>query len=194
MIAASKHKFSAARRSYASPDQPATSDRPICAFQFPAIASHHLPRQTKNDHPHQTSPSASFAFSPDMNYTSVLKAIALTATLALTNSAFANPDLTKLIEQAKAKANQNAAEANVSTSVINGKGTITYNGKKVWQGPVKKDLKAFSKAVSSSNNGEQKKTEYAAVWDGNKLVWENTPGAGAALEPERKKQEKELKN
>ncbi|QTN33469.1 hypothetical protein HZ994_14460 [Akkermansiaceae bacterium] len=127
-----------------------------------------------------------------MEYTCALKAVALTSTLVITNYAFANPDLADLIDQAKAKANQNAAEAKLSTSVINGKGTITYNGKKVWLGPVKKDLKAFSKAMSSSENGDQKSTEYAAVWDGDKLVWENMPGAGAALEPEREKQEQEL--
>ncbi len=127
-----------------------------------------------------------------MKHISTLKAIVLTVTLGITNSALAIPDLADLIDQAKAKANQNAAEANLSTTVINGKGTITYNGKKVWQGPVKKDLKAFSKATSTNEDGEQEKTEYAAVWDGNKLVWENTPGAGAALESERKKQEREL--
>ena len=125
-----------------------------------------------------------------MKHISVIKTIVLTVALGITNSALANPDLVDLID--KAKANQNAAKANLSTSVINGKGTITYNGKKVWQGAVTKDLKAFSKATSTAENGPQENTEYAAVWDGNKLVWENAPGAGAALEPERKKQEREL--
>lgn len=46
-----------------------------------------------------------------------------------------------------------------STSVTNGKGTIAHNGKKVWQGPVKKDLEAFSKATSENENGQQKNTE-----------------------------------
>jgi len=129
-----------------------------------------------------------------MKHISTLKAIVLAATLGITNSALAKPDLADLIDQAKAKAkvNQNAAEAHLSTTVINGEGTITYNGKKVWQGPVKEDLKAFSKATSNNEDGEQKNTESAAVWDGNKLVWENTPGAGKALEPERKKQDREL--
>ena len=125
-----------------------------------------------------------------MKHKSALTALVLTAIPVLTSSAIANPDLADLIDQAKA--NQAAAQANLSTSVINGKGTVTYNGKKVWQGRVKKDLKAFSKATSSNDNGQEKKAEYAAVWDGNKLVWENSPGAGAALEPERKKQERQL--
>lgn len=125
-----------------------------------------------------------------MTNRSVLSALALAASLALAGPAVANPDLADLIE--KAKANQNGANANLSTSVINGKGTITYNGRQVWQGAVKKDLKAFSKVVSTNENGQQKDTEYAAVWDGKKLVWENFPGAGAALEPERKKQQQQL--
>ena len=133
-----------------------------------------------------------------MKHNSVLKTILLAAGLIMSNSADANPDLAKLIEEAKgnqnaAKAKQNAAKAELSTSVINGKGTISYNGKKVWEGPVKKDLKAVTKAESDDKNGQQKNTEMAAVWDGKKLVWENTVGAGAALEPERKKQERELK-
>ena len=33
---------------------------------------------------------------------------------------------------ASAPADPNAAKASLSTSVINGKGTITYNGKEVW--------------------------------------------------------------
>ena len=108
----------------------------------------------------------------------------------MSNSAVANPDLTNLMKEAKA--NKNTAKAELSTSVINGKGTINYNGKKVWQGPVKKDLKAITKAASDNKNGQQKNTEIAAVWDGKKLVWESSPGAGAALEPDRKKQEREL--
>jgi hypothetical protein len=120
-----------------------------------------------------------------MKHLSFLKTVVLTVALGLTNLALANPGLAD-------KADQNASQANLSTSVIDGKGTITYNGKKVWQGAVTKDLKAFSKATSTAENGLQKNTEYAAVWDGNKLVWENAPGAGAALEPEREKQEREL--
>lgn len=138
----------------------------------------------------QTSPPASAGSLLVMNHNSVLKAFVLTVGLAIPNAALANPDLADLIDQAKA--NQNAAKANLTTSVINGKGTITYNGRKVWQGPVKEDLKAFSKATSTSENGQQKSTEYAAVWDGKKLVWENQAGAGAALEPERQEQERKL--
>ena len=127
-----------------------------------------------------------------MKSNTVLKTTFLAGVLAVTSPALAHPDPADLIE--KANANQAVAEANLSTSVINGKGTITYNGDVVWQGPVKNDLKAFSKVTTSNENGQQENIEYAAAWDGDKLVWENTPGAGAALEPERKKQEQQLED
>ena len=128
-----------------------------------------------------------------------ISAIILTASLVITNSAFADPDLDDLLEQAKAKLDQASkydAGVNLSAISINGKGTITYKGKEVWKGRVKNDeLTAIGKVGNISENGEQKNsedyeqenTELAAVWDGDKLIWENRSGAGAALEPERKK-------
>jgi hypothetical protein len=162
----------------------------ICLIRSLAIASRplHCPQETNSS---DKSPRLRRC-SPVMKRISVLNAIVLTVTLGFTNSALANPDLADLID--KAKASQNASKANLSTSVVNGKGSITYNGKKVWQGVVTNELKALSKATGTAENGLQENAEYAAVWDGNKLVWENAPGAGAALEPERKKQERELAN
>lgn len=126
-----------------------------------------------------------------MKNTTTLKAIVLAASVGISTSALANPDITELLD--KAKAGQNGSKADLFVSSKNGKGTITYKGEKVWKGPVKGDLKAFSKvAAAAGEDGEQENIEYAAVWDGKKLVWENRSGAADALEPERLKAEREL--
>lgn len=69
----------------------------------------------------------------------------------------------------------------------NGKGTITYKGQEVWKGRVTSDLKVIGKVVSGNTTKYAEGTELAAVWDGEKLLWENVKGAAQELEPERRK-------
>lgn len=61
----------------------------------------------------------------------------------------------------------------ISATTENGKTTITYNGEEVFSGTT-------SGAVSTkatNNNGE----EYAAAYDGDKVIWENKSGAADRL-------------
>ena len=62
------------------------------------------------------------------------------------------------------------AKTSVQVDVKNGKGTIRLNGEEVWSGNVEGNLTSRSSNV----NGK----EYAAAYDGGKLLWESAPGAG----------------
>jgi hypothetical protein len=61
----------------------------------------------------------------------------------------------------------------------NGQAKVIYQGRQVWAGPVQGAAAARSRSV----NGK----DYAAVFDGDKVLWENVPGAakqvGAANDP-----------
>lgn len=63
--------------------------------------------------------------------------------------------------------------ADLSVMTENGFSTVQFNGKKVWSG--KTTGKVAGK--SSSVNGK----EYAAVFDGNKLLWESEKGAAGKV-------------
>ena len=61
------------------------------------------------------------------------------------------------------------SSACISVKTVTGQSTITYNGKDVFTG----HTKGMVTAKASSENG----TEYAAAFDGKKVLWENVPGA-----------------
>lgn len=81
----------------------------------------------------------------------------------------------------------------VSSRVANGKGTVSYQGKRVWRGRVKEGLRVASKMVSGFKGKYTDDTELAAAWDGDKLLWENVKGAAQELQPEFLKMEKQLR-
>lgn len=89
-------------------------------------------------------------------------------------------------------------QVNLKAVNINGKGTVTYKGQEVWKGEVKSDqLTAIAKASNGKESKYSEGTELAAVWDGDKLVWENIHGAANDLQPEFQKarqKAKELKD
>ncbi len=62
------------------------------------------------------------------------------------------------------------AAAGISISTANGKTTITYKGKDVWTGKAKGRVTGKNKVVDGK--------EYVAAFDGDKVIWENAPGAG----------------
>lgn len=76
--------------------------------------------------------------------------------------------------------------------VVNGKGVVSYQGKRVWRGRVKQGLRVASKMVSGFKGKYTDDTELAAAWDGEKLLWENVKGAAQELQPEFSKMEKQL--
>jgi hypothetical protein len=65
------------------------------------------------------------------------------------------------------------AAAGLVINFENGKSTVTYQGAKVFEGPTKQKATGVVKNV----NGVQ----YAAAFDGGKVIWENTKGASAKL-------------
>ncbi len=67
------------------------------------------------------------------------------------------------------KKSARTAAAGISVSTANGKTTVTYRNKEVWSGKTTARVTGRSKVV----NG----TEYVAAFDGEKVIWENIPGA-----------------
>ena len=61
------------------------------------------------------------------------------------------------------------SKTSVQVDVKNGQGTIRLNGEEVWSGEVEGNLTSRSSNV----NGE----ENAAVFDGDTVLWESSPGA-----------------
>lgn len=61
------------------------------------------------------------------------------------------------------------AVAGIKVATKDGKATVTYKGKSVWTGKVKGRVTGLARTV----NG----TEYAAAFEGNKVLWENVKGA-----------------
>ena len=64
---------------------------------------------------------------------------------------------------------QNKSSSSVSVSNVNGQATVTVDGKQVWSGKVT----GKPSTKSASVNG----TQYIAVFDDGKVVWESAPGA-----------------
>jgi hypothetical protein len=73
----------------------------------------------------------------------------------------------------KIKQGARTAAAGISVSTQNGVSTITYQGKAVWTGKTTGQILGRSKVVGN--------VTYAAAFDGNKVIWENVPGAGAKV-------------
>ena len=61
----------------------------------------------------------------------------------------------------------------IGTSTENGQTKVTWKGQEVWSGTTTGAVSARS----ASENG----TEYAAAFDGDKVLWENTSGAAEHL-------------
>jgi len=74
-------------------------------------------------------------------------------------------------KQAAAKV---TATAKISVTSKNGEAKVIYNGQQVFAGPTTGQVS--TRCVS--NNGK----EYAAAFDGDKVIWENTPGAADQLQ------------
>ena len=66
-----------------------------------------------------------------------------------------------------------AIAGSISTSTTNGETVVHWNGKEVFRGAANGPIAAKSRTV----NGE----EFAAVFAGDRVLWENKPGAAAAI-------------
>lgn len=133
-----------------------------------------------------------------MKTKSIESAIFLSAFTALTaiQSATADPpkiDPERLLE--KLESSQGSQDQlNLKAVSINGKGTVTFNGEEVWKGRVKSnDLTAIAKVSNGNESKYAEGTELAAVWDGDKLIWENVRGAADELQPEFQKARQKAK-
>jgi len=66
-----------------------------------------------------------------------------------------------------------AIAADISVSSVNGQTTVTWNGRKVWSGVTTGQVTG----KASSINGK----EYAAAFEGTKVLWESEKGAAGKL-------------
>lgn len=66
-----------------------------------------------------------------------------------------------------------SASSGISVRTVNGQTTVTYKGEEVFSG----QTSGMVKASSSSVNG----AEYAAAFDGDKVIWENVAGAAGHI-------------
>jgi hypothetical protein len=69
----------------------------------------------------------------------------------------------------KIKQSARNAAAAIEVKTENGKSTVTYKGKAVWSGKGKAAVTAQARTVEGK--------EYAAAFDGQKVLWENVKGA-----------------
>jgi len=67
-----------------------------------------------------------------------------------------------------------SASTGLNVSTVNGQSVVTLNGKQIYSGPTKGQVTSRSSNV----NG----VEYAAVYDGDTLLWENVSGAAQQLQ------------
>lgn len=98
---------------------------------------------------------------------SILKTVLVSAAIAGTINA---------LGQAPASTAHRSATANANLSVRteNGRSVVTFNGKRIYTGPLN------GQVTSSSSNG----VEYTAAFAGDKVLWENVPGAAKQLQSE----------
>lgn len=92
-------------------------------------------------------------------------ALALILALAWTSAVLAQNTVRKHVST--------SSSTGVSVSTVNGQTTVLFNGQQVFAGPSRGPVTARSSNV----NG----VEYAAVYDGNTVIWENVPGAAQQL-------------
>ncbi len=100
-----------------------------------------------------------------------MKTLALKTALALFISASILTSGAQNIAIVKGKARTAAAGISVSTS--NGQTTLVYKGKEVWSGKTTGKVMGKSKVVGD--------VEYVAAFDGDKVIWQNVPGAAAKV-------------
>jgi hypothetical protein len=74
----------------------------------------------------------------------------------------------------KIKQNARTAAAGISVSTANGKTTVVYNHKEVWTGKATGKVSGRAKVVDG--------IEYAAAFDGAKVIWESKPGAAKKVQ------------
>ena len=94
-------------------------------------------------------------------------------------------EIKKLIEQHKGAATVFSTNITMTSSAMlktglsskteNGQTIVIYNGEQVYHGPT------TGKVTTRVLNENEK--EWAAAWDGDKVLWENTPGAAKHLNP-----------
>ena len=75
--------------------------------------------------------------------------------------------------QNKVQIHSSGSSTSTSVSTVNGQTVVTLNGKQVYAGP----SQGAVTTRSTSSNG----VEYAAVFDGDQVLWENSPGAAQQL-------------
>ncbi|HEY1169997.1 MAG TPA: hypothetical protein VGH19_01390 [Verrucomicrobiae bacterium] len=93
------------------------------------------------------------------------------ALIVWTGLLIAAPAFAQNIGSLPGKAKTVAAGINVTYD--GGKSTVIYGGQKVFEGPTKTKATALVKNV----NGVQ----YAAAFDGTRVIWENTKGASTKV-------------
>jgi hypothetical protein len=71
--------------------------------------------------------------------------------------------------------NTTSSGSSVSVSTVNGESVVTFNGKEIYKGPTSGAVSSRSSSV----NG----VEYSAVYDGDKLLWESSPGGAQQIGP-----------
>lgn len=62
-----------------------------------------------------------------------------------------------------------SVSAGVTVTTVNGVSTVTWKDKAVWTGKTANSVRAQAQTVDG--------VEYAAAWDGTRVIWENVPGA-----------------
>ena len=114
--------------------------------------------------------------------------IALVSALSLgvAHAEFEPTKKTEKVEKKVAKKVEEKSSNSISSSVTNGKGSVIYGKKVVWEGKVKKGLSQIAKSENGKNS--------AAAYDGRKVVWELNEGDGKLLRPKKKKDGKKKKD
>lgn len=102
-----------------------------------------------------------------MNLRLLLLGVALACATGISTSTASAQNIGKIKQGAR------TAAAGISVSTQNGVSTINYQGKQVWSGKTTGQVLGRSKTVGD--------VTYAAAFDGNKVIWENVPGAGAKV-------------
>ncbi len=74
---------------------------------------------------------------------------------------------------ASVKKSASTASAGINVSTSNGRTTIAYQGKEVWSGKTTGKVTGKAKSVDG--------VDYAAAFDGDKVIWQNVAGASRHL-------------
>lgn len=71
--------------------------------------------------------------------------------------------------------NTNSSGSGVSVRTVNGESVVTLNGKEIYKGPTSGAVSSRSRNVNGVEN--------SAVYDGDKLLWESSPGGAQQIGP-----------